>query len=203
MGFDRLDLLYSSTLPHEIPVPVAVEQIAQVLATERVTAWSVVNWSAEAIAEAAVEARRQGVPPPCAAQLPYSLARLDVVEDDAMDDALEATGASLIPSAVLAGGALSGKYADGDPVPGARLSEALSDPGRARELALGAALREPARRLGTTPATLATAFTLRHPRTASTLIGATSPAQIDAALDAVALSERLTSDDVAQLRALS
>jgi aryl-alcohol dehydrogenase-like predicted oxidoreductase len=48
MGFDRLDLLYSSTLPDAVPVAVAVEQIAAVLATGRVAAWSVVNWSAEA-----------------------------------------------------------------------------------------------------------------------------------------------------------
>ena len=93
----------------------AVEQIAAVLATGRVTAWSVVNWSAEAIAEAAAEAERQGIPQPCAAQLPYSLARLDWVEDPAMEAALEATGASLVPSATLAGGALTGKYAEGAP----------------------------------------------------------------------------------------
>jgi hypothetical protein len=35
------------------------------------------------------------------------------------------------------------------------------------------------------------------------LIGATAPAQIDAALDAVALAERLTPDDVAELRRLA
>ncbi|MFZ1996184.1 MAG: aldo/keto reductase, partial [Solirubrobacteraceae bacterium] len=63
--------------------------------------------------------------------------------------------------------------------------------------------REPAAQLDTTPATLAIAFTLRHPRTASTLIGATAPAQIDAALAAVELAERLTDEDVAQLRALA
>jgi L-glyceraldehyde 3-phosphate reductase len=201
MGFDRLDLLYSSTLPAEIPVPVAVEQIAAVLATGRVTAWSVVNWSAEAIAQAAVEAERHGIPQPCAAQLPYSLARLDWVEDPPMEAALEATGASLVPSATLAGGALSGKYADGRG--SGRLSSELSDRGRQRELSLGAALAEPARRLDTTPATLAIAFTLRHPRTASTLIGATAPGQIDAALDAVALADRLSADDLGQLRALA
>ncbi len=112
MGFDRLDLLYSSTLPDAVAVPVAVDQIGAVLATGRVAAWGVVNWSAEAIAQAATEAERQGIPQPCAAQLPYSLARLDWVEDPAMEVALEATGASLIPSATLAGGALTGKYAD-------------------------------------------------------------------------------------------
>ena len=58
-------------------------------------------------------------------------------------------------------------------------------------------------RLDTTPATLAVAFTLLHPRTASTLIGATAPAQIDAALDAVSLAERLTAADVAELRELA
>jgi aryl-alcohol dehydrogenase-like predicted oxidoreductase len=200
MGFDRLDLLYSSTLPDAVAVPVAVEQMATVLATGLVTAWSVVNWSAEAIAQAAAEARRLGIPAPCAAQLPYSLARLDWVEDPAMDAALEVSGASLIPSAALAGGALTGKYADGTP---GRLTRELADGRRVRELGLGAALREPARRLDTTPATLAIAFTLRHPRAASTLIGATAPAQIDAALAATALAERLSPEDEAELRALA
>ena len=203
MGFGRLDLLYSSTLPDAVPVAVAVEQIAAVLATGRVTAWSVVNWSAEAIAQAAAEAERHGIAQPCAAQLPYSLARLDWVEDPAMEAALEATGASLVPSATLAGGALTGKYADRQSSAPGRLSAEPADGRRGRELALGAALREPAARLDTTPATLAIAFTLLHPRTASTLIGATAPAQIDAALSAVALSERLTDDDVAELRALA
>jgi aryl-alcohol dehydrogenase-like predicted oxidoreductase len=203
MGFKRLDLLYSSTLPDAVPVPVAVEQIAAVLATGRVTAWSVVNWSAEAIAEAAVEAERQGIPQPCAAQLPYSLARLDWVEDPAMAAALQATGASLVPSATLAGGALTGKYADGSRSPSGRLSDELDSPRRRRELELGAALRDPARRLQTSPATLAIAFTLLHPRAASTLIGATAPSQIDAALDAVSLAARLTADDIAELRELA
>jgi aryl-alcohol dehydrogenase-like predicted oxidoreductase len=203
MGFDRLDVLYSSTLPDAVPVPVAVEQIAGVLATGRVKAWSVVNWSAEAIAAASAEATRQEIPQPCAAQLPYSLARLDWVEDPALEAALQATGASLVPSATLAGGALTGKYADANPSPAGRLSAERADPRRRRDLALGAALREPARRLDTTPATLAVAFTLLHPRTASTLIGATAPAQIDAALDAVSLAERLTAADVDQLRELA
>jgi L-glyceraldehyde 3-phosphate reductase len=179
---------------------VAVEQIAAVLNEGRVRAWGVVNWSAAATAQAAAEAERQGIPQPCAAQLPYSLARLDWVEDPAMEAALEATGASLVPSATLAGGALTGKYADGE---AGRLTAETGDGRRARALALGAALRAPAARLGTTPATLAIAFTLRHPRTASTLIGATAPAQIDAALAAVELAERLTDDDVAELRALT
>jgi L-glyceraldehyde 3-phosphate reductase len=200
MGLDRLGLLYSSTLPTEVPVPVAVEQIATVLATGRVGAWAVVNWSAADIAAATAEAARAAIPPPCAAQLPYSLAGTDWVKDPAMDGALAAAGASLIPSAALAGGALSGKYSGGA---SGRLSGELRDPRRAAALQLGAALRRPADALGTSPATLAIAFTLLHPRTAATLIGATAPAQIDAAIDAVPLAQRLTPDEVAELTSLA
>jgi aryl-alcohol dehydrogenase-like predicted oxidoreductase len=200
MGFDRLDLLYSSTLPDDLPVAVAVQQIAAVLDTGRVGAWGAVNWSAPALSEAAEAAASQGIPQPVAVQLPFSLDRLDWVENPAMQAALEATGASLVPSAALAGGALSGKYAVGQ---AGRLSAELEHPARRRALALGAALAEPARRLQTTPATLAIAFTLTHPRAASTLIGATRPAHIDAAIEAVALADRLSAADRAQLRELA
>ncbi len=200
MGFDRLRLLYASTLPDGLPVETAVEQIAEVLATGRVDAWGVVNWTASALAAAGHEAELLDMPQPCAVQLPYSLARVDWVEDPAMQEALEATGASLIPSAVLAGGALSGKYAEGG---SGRLSDELADPRREHALALGAALREPATRMGVEPATLAIAFALHHPRTASVLIGATRPEQIDAALAAVALADRLTEDDLRALRSLA
>ncbi|MFZ0088062.1 MAG: aldo/keto reductase, partial [Solirubrobacteraceae bacterium] len=125
MGFERLGLLYSSTLPEDLAVEVAVAQIAEVLATGRVSAWGVVNWTADGLAGAGREAERLGLPQPCAVQLPYSLARTDWVEDPAMEAALEATGAALIPSAALAGGALTGKYASGEH---GRLSGELADP---------------------------------------------------------------------------
>ncbi len=200
MGLERLALMYSSTLPADVPVRVAVEQIAEVLTTGRVDAWGVVNWSAEALAAAGREAATLGLPPPCAVQLPYSLVRTDWVEDPAMERALAQTGASLIPSAALAGGALSGKYAVGQT---GRLSGELDSPRWQRALTLGAALREPARRMGVSPATLAIAFTLRHPRTAATLIGATRPQHIDDALAAVELAERLSHDELVRLRALA
>jgi L-glyceraldehyde 3-phosphate reductase len=200
MGFARLPLLYSMNLPHELSVAGAVEQLAEVLATGLVGAWGVVNWSAEQVAAAGREAAALGLAQPCAVQLPYSVARTEWVEHPAMDEALIQTGASLVPSTALAGGALSGKYADGGT---GRLTSEPPDPRTARALAIGAALRGPARRLGVSPATLAIAFTLRHPRTAATLIGATRTEQIDEALAAISLAERLTETDIASLRALA
>jgi aryl-alcohol dehydrogenase-like predicted oxidoreductase len=200
MGLERLRLLYSSTLPAEVPVPVAMEQMAAVLATGRVDAWGVVNWTAEALAAAGREAQTLGLAQPCAVQLPYSLARTEWVEDPAMERALADTGASLIPSAVLAGGALSGKYAEGQT---GRLSGEPDSPARRRAFELGAALRAPAQRLGVSPATVAIAFTLRHPRTAATLIGATRVEQIDDALAAVQLSGQMSAGNARQLRELA
>jgi aryl-alcohol dehydrogenase-like predicted oxidoreductase len=199
MGFERLPVLYAMNLPDGLSVTEAVQQLADVLATGLIGAWGVVNWSAEQLATAGREAAALGLPQPCVVQLPYSLARTEWVEDRAMEQALMQTGASLVPSAALAGGALSGKYADGGT---GRLTGEPQDPRMARALSIGAALREPARRLDVSPATLAIAFTLRHPRTAATLIGATRTEQIDDALAAIALAERLTETDIASLRAL-
>jgi aryl-alcohol dehydrogenase-like predicted oxidoreductase len=50
---------------------------------------------------------------------------------------------------------------------------------------------------------VAIAFTLRHPRTAATLIGATRPEQIDDAIAAVELAGRLSDDDLSRLRSLT
>jgi L-glyceraldehyde 3-phosphate reductase len=197
IGIDELDLLYASTLPDDLPVAVAVDQLAAVLATGRVRAWGVVNWSARALHDAIAEAARVGLPAPCAVQLPYNLTRRDWVDDPAMTAALAAGGASLVASAALAGGALSGKYAAGAT---GRLSGELDDPRRRAGLDAGAALAPLAARLGTTPVALAIAFTLRHPRSASTLVGATSPAQLDEQLAALELE--LSDDDVGALQAI-
>jgi aryl-alcohol dehydrogenase-like predicted oxidoreductase len=201
MEFERLDLLYSSTLPDELPVAVAVEEIAKTLATARVRAWGVVNWSAQALQEAVSQAERLGISPPCAAQLPYSLIRTEWVEDPAMTAALHASGTSLVPSAALAGGVLTGKYA-ATGTPG-RLSAELDDPRLQAGLRVGAELVPLAQRMGTTPATLALAFTLCHPRAATALVGATAPRQLDGAIAAVALAERLTDQDLTELRTLA
>jgi L-glyceraldehyde 3-phosphate reductase len=199
MDFQRLDLLYSSTLPDELAVPVAVEQIAAVLATGRIGAWAVVNWSATALDAAAREAARLGIAPPCAAQLPYSLAQLDWVESPEMIAALSRSGASLVPSAVLAGGALSGKYS-GRQADSGRLSGELGDDRHRHALRVAERLVPLAAALGAEPATVATAFALANPQTACTLVGATQPGQIDQALAAIELVDQLTAEQRQALR---
>lgn len=182
MRLDHIDLIYSSTLPDTITVADAVEHIAGLIRAGKAREWAVVNWTGEDLSLALDHAARHGLPAPCAAQLAYSLVQRQPVENAATETAL-GRGVSLIPSSVLAGGALTGKYQTG--VTG-RL--AGSDAGSAARRA-GNRLAGLAAEADTSPLTLALAFVWRHPATASVLFGATSGEQVRAnarAFEAVA-----------------
>jgi L-glyceraldehyde 3-phosphate reductase len=155
-GLDRVDLLYSDPPPVEMELERVVGQVTELIGAGRIRAWGVVNWTADRLLGVAAICAARGLPAPCAVQLPYSLIQRDWVEDPAMDAALEACGASLIPSNVLAGGALTGKYARGKT---GRLSGRSIGP---EAPGVRAAIR----------------FALAHPRTASVLVGCTSVAQV-------------------------
>ena len=106
------------------------------------------------------------------------------------------SGAGVVASFALAGGALSGKYSRGG---GGRHSGDLDDPNFQEAIAYGERLATLATDSGTTPAALALAFALHGPGVSSVLFGATSPEQVrenTRALD-------VRADDVAAVRALT
>ena len=158
------------------------------------------NWPADQLLALSRAARREDVPQPICAQLAYSLVHRSPVEDDDMRTALEACGAPVVASYVLAGGVLSGKY-DVDPRragPRARSTSRCTPPPR-RPPVRSAQLAE---RLETTPAALAVAFALQNPAVATVLFGATKPAQIEQNVAALELEARLTAADRAELIAI-
>jgi len=106
------------------------------------------------------------------------------------------SGASVVASAVLAGGALTGKY--DDPGASGRMAEKLADPSVRDALEAGRRVRELAERHGTSPAALAIAFALEGDRVASALFGATSAEQVRDNARALQVS----ADAVAELRRL-
>src|SRR5260370_26289690 len=110
----------------------------------------------------------QGVEPPCAAELAYSLVRRSPVEDAEMAKALDAAGTSVVASFTLDGGALTGKYSD----PGAtgRLTEHPNDEFHRAAMNAAGALRTAAQRPGTRSAPVAIAFALLNPRVATALV---------------------------------
>jgi L-glyceraldehyde 3-phosphate reductase len=195
-GLDHVDFVYSDPPPAELPLEEVVAAIGGLLDAGKVRAWGIVNWPAERIAEAGRIAREQGVPAPCAAQLPYSLAQRSPVEDDDMRAALAGCRASVVASFVLAGGILTGKYAAGAR---GRMSEEIGDPRLAGAVRVAGRLRELAERSGVPPATLAMAFAHTSPGVATVLFGATAPEQVAENLRA---AEPLDGELLTELRAL-
>jgi L-glyceraldehyde 3-phosphate reductase len=177
MRFDYVDVIYANPPPDDLPVAEMVASVADLVSVGKARAWAIVNWQPGPLLEAANAARELGVAQPCAAQLPYSLVQRDWVESVEMARALEVTGAGVVASFTLAGGVLTGKYDRGG---SGRASEELGDPRVSPARAYGAQLAEIAGELGVSAAAIAIAFALRNPDVASVLLGATSPAQLEA-----------------------
>jgi aryl-alcohol dehydrogenase-like predicted oxidoreductase len=175
-----------------------VRDIGALIDAGKVRAWGVLNWQPALIVEAAKVAAAEGVEPPCAAQLPYSLAHRTVVEDEDMTKALDAAGASVVASFSLHGGALTGKYA----APGAkgRLARDLNEEFYQPALKAAGELRTLAERRGTGAAPMAIAFALLNPRVASVLFGATTPEQVVENVGAVEMVKAMDTDAIAELR---
>jgi aryl-alcohol dehydrogenase-like predicted oxidoreductase len=171
MGLDYLDLVYSWLPPERLGAAGVVHACGGLIASGKVRAWGVGNWTAVQIADAVRVARDEGLPPPCAAQLPYNVVIRDWVEDPALDE----TGVSVVASMALHQGALTGKYGGGGD---GRLAEKIDDPDYEPVLRAAADLRRVADERGTTPAVLALAFALAGPHVASVLFGATRPEQV-------------------------
>jgi aryl-alcohol dehydrogenase-like predicted oxidoreductase len=200
MQLDYIDLIYANPPPAGLEVAALVDDVVGLVRAGKARAWGIVNWPAAQFSEAVEIAARRGYPEPCAAQLPYSLVRRSVVEDPAMAAAIVAAGAGLVPSFVLAGGLLTGKYAGARGV--GRMQAALSDPATKAALGVADRLVELAHELGQSPASLAVAFAAAHPMTTSTLVGATRPEQLEQSAAGVVLTSTLDDSALARLRSL-
>ena len=200
MGFDHLDLVYSCPARTAPPVEEIVGAVGELIAAGKVRAWGINNWEPERLVAAAEIARREGVPPPCAAQLPYSVIAREDVEGEAAVEALEVSGAAVVASFVLSGGILTGKY-DGGAASG-RMSAEIDESRWESARQAGEALRALAVELEATPAALAVAFAATGPRVASVLFGATTREQVVENAGAIELLDRLTPADLDALRSI-
>jgi aryl-alcohol dehydrogenase-like predicted oxidoreductase len=176
MGFDYVDLIYATAPPEELGAAEIVESVGGLLSSGKARAWGVVNWPPMLLAEAARLARTSGVPPPYAAQLAYNVIWRSSVEGAEESAALDEADVSVVASAVLVYGALTGKYADSEAT--GRIAAKLDEPLFQEALNAAPTLVALAAEFSTTPAALAIAFALAGPRVASVLFGATRPEQV-------------------------
>jgi L-glyceraldehyde 3-phosphate reductase len=197
MGLDYVDIFYSHRVDPETPLEETMGALDTAVRQGKALYVGISSYSPERTAEAAAILRDLGTPL-LIHQPSYSL--LNRWIEDGLLDTLEQEGAGCICFSPLAQGLLTDKYLEGVPE-GSRASRADSlSPDQINEQTLAKirGLNEIAARRGQTLAQLALAWTLRDPRMTSTLVGASSVAQLEANIGSL---ERLefTGDELDQI----
>ena len=152
--------------------------------------WGVNNWPAEALQLALDTAASEGLTPPSFAQLKYGLVRRSMAEGEFYGGWFADGTLALQASDAFEGGILVGKLS-----PQRKIG---ADVGGIREAIVQAypEVERIARTFDASPAQLGLAFCLANPATANVLFGASSVAQLDDNLGAVALLDAVGADAI-------
>jgi L-glyceraldehyde 3-phosphate reductase len=185
LGLDYVDIFYSHRFDPETPLEETMGALDSAVRQGKALYAGISSYSARATVEAAAILRSLGTPL-LIHQPSYSL--LNRWIEDELLDVLADEGIGCICFSPLAQGMLTDKYLDGIPE-GSRASRDSSlspDLLTPETLTKIRALNDIAAERGQSLAQMALAWTLRDPRVTSTLVGASSVAQLDmnvAALD--------------------
>ncbi|WP_300753909.1 L-glyceraldehyde 3-phosphate reductase [Janthinobacterium sp.] len=180
LGLDYVDIFYSHRYDADTPLEETMGALATAVQQGKALYVGLSSYSPQKTAEAAKLLRDWKVP--CLIHQPsYNLLNR-WIEEDGLLDTLQDEGMGCITFTALAQGLLSDKYLDGVPQDarvnrpggGSLTSKHLS----AENLARVRALNQIAQQRGQTLAQMALAWVLRDVRVTSTLIGASSSAQI-------------------------
>jgi aryl-alcohol dehydrogenase-like predicted oxidoreductase len=200
MGLDHVDLIYAIAPPPSLDVAELVGQVSGLIESGRARAWGTGMWSAAQLAEAVEVCDATDAPRPVAAQMACSLADHAQAADPEMGAVLTGNRIGLVAAYVLAGGTLTGKYLDRVGAGRARDDES---PVIARGKRIAAPLARLAADWGVASNHLAFAYALAHPNLATVLFGATTPEQLRANVEAVAVYESLQPDQLEAIHALA
>lgn len=196
---DWIDLLYLHEPDLKTPIEETLRALEDLRRAGKIRHAAASNFSPDGIEEAATAARRLGVEGFVASQDEYSLIARGI--EASFLPALAKQGISLIPYFPLGGGALSGKYRKGAPLPEgtrhAKGSDRFLSPHWDRIEALTAF----AERQGHTILELAMSWLAQRPMVASIIAGATRPEQIDQNIAAVGWT--LTAEEMAEVDRLT
>jgi L-glyceraldehyde 3-phosphate reductase len=184
MGLDYVDIFYSHRTDPDTPLEETLGALDSAVRQGKALYAGVSSYSAERTRDAARILRALGTPL-LIHQPSYSL--LNRWIEGGLLDVLGEEGIGCIVFSPLAQGMLTDRYLDGVPSgsrasrPGTLGADLLSE----ENLARVRVLNEVAGRRGQTLAQMALAWTLRDPRVTSTLIGASSVAQLESNLGAL------------------
>jgi L-glyceraldehyde 3-phosphate reductase len=197
LGLDYVDIFYSHRFDPETRVEETMGALDSAVRQGKALYAGISSYSSEKTADAAAILRELGTPL-LIHQPSYSLVNR-WIEGDLLET-LEAEGAGCIVFSPLAQGLLTDKYLRGIPEgsrasrPGSFSADILSE----ETLAKVRALDEIATRRGQTLAQMAIAWSLRDPRVTSSLVGASSVAQLEANAAALDVLD-FTTDELAEI----
>ena len=204
LGLDFVDLVYCHRPDPHTPVEETVQAMSDIIASGKALYWGTSEWSAAEIRAAWEVAERHHLRKPVVEQPQYHLFHRRRVEREyaALYDEI---GLGLTTWSPLASGLLTGKYRGGVP-DGSRgalenmafLAAGLTD--AAKNTAV-AKLEPIAAELGATTAQLAIAWAARNPRVSSVITGASTLAQLQSNLGAIAILPKLTPEVMARIDA--
>ena len=184
MGLENVDIFYSHRFDPDTPLEETLGALDTAVRQGKALHVGISSYSPERTRDAARILRQLGTPL-LIHQPSYSL--LNRWVEDGLLDVLGAEGVGCIVFSPLAQGLLTDRYLDGVPE-GSRASREGSlsrDMLSEENLAKVRALNQVARRRGQTLAQMALAWTLRDRRVTSTLIGASSVAQLESNIGAL------------------
>jgi L-glyceraldehyde 3-phosphate reductase len=186
MGLPYVDIFYSHRVDPDTPLEETMGALDTAVRQGKALYAGISSYSPERTRQAAEILRRLGTPL-LIHQPSYSMLNR-WIEDDGLLEVLGDEGIGCIVFSPLAQGLLTSRYLDGVPE-GSRASRPGSmdrDQLGEETLAKVRALNQLARRRGQSLAQLAIAWTLRDPRVTSALLGASSVAQLEDNLAALA-----------------
>ncbi|MFJ5936095.1 L-glyceraldehyde 3-phosphate reductase [Streptomyces sp. NPDC093071] len=198
MGLDHVDIFYSHRFDPETPLEETMGALASAVQQGKALYVGVSSYTSEQTAEAARILKEMGVPA-LIHQPSYSMINR-WTEEDRLLDTLEAAGMGCISFVPLAQGLLTNKYLKGIPE-GSRATQGKSlDPNLLSDEVLRRlrGLADIAERRGQSLAQLALAWVLRDPRMTSALIGASSVAQLEENVAALA-GAPLTDEELTEI----
>ena len=197
MGLDYVDIFYSHRFDPDTPLEETMGALDSAVRQGKALYAGISSYSAARTEEAARILRELGTPL-LIHQPSYSMLNRWIEHE--LLETLESEGVGAIVFSPLAQGLLTDRYLDGIPEDSRAARDGSLSTGMLseRNLERVRALNEIAADRGQSLAQLALAWTLRDPRVTSTLIGASSVAQLDQNLGAL---ERLdfTSDELAAI----
>ena len=202
MGLDFVDLLFCHRADPNTPIEETVWAMSDIVSAGKALYWGTSEWSADEIRAAWEIAERHHLHKPVMEQPQYNLFETRKVEREyarLYDD----IGLGLTTWSPLASGLLTGKYVDGVPegsrasLPGYEwLRGLLTDEDKNSKVRELMALAD---RLEVTTSQLAIAWCAANPHVSTVITGASSVAQVEENMGALAALEQLTPEVMAEI----